>query len=69
MAQKRVCSTLSVVFGCIAFMSPFFGLAGLVLGIIGVVQDEQKGLGTIGIVLSVVGAIVGMAIGAVMMTM
>jgi hypothetical protein len=58
----RTCSILSVIFGCIAFLlcPPLFGLAGLILGIIGVANSEDKGLGTVGIVVSVIGAIVGM---------
>jgi len=64
--QKQTCSTLSVIFGAIAFLlfPPLFGIAGLVLGIIGAVVEEDKGRPTLGIVLSVVGGIGGMILGA-----
>jgi hypothetical protein len=60
----KVCSILSVVFGGVAFIfcPPLFGLAGLVLGIRGVVLSKNKALGIVGIVLSVIGAVVGMFI-------
>lgn len=63
----KICSLLSVIFGGVAFFlcPPLFGLAGLTLGIVGVVKSESKGLGIIGIVLSVVGTIAGMFFGAV----
>ncbi len=66
----RVCSILSVVFGCVAFLlcPPLFGLAGLVLGIIGAVQSEKKTLAVVGIVLSIIGTIVGMIIGVALMS-
>jgi hypothetical protein len=62
------CSALSIIFGCIAFLlfPPFFGLAGLILGIIGAVQSGGRGTAVLGIVLSILGAIIGMIIGAAM---
>jgi hypothetical protein len=62
----RTCSILSIIFGAVAFLfCPIvFGLAGFVLGIIGVVQSKNKTAGVIGIVLSVVGTVVGMILGA-----
>ena len=41
-------------------------LAGLILGIIGVVLSEDKAMAIIGIVLSVAGTVIGMAIGLAM---
>jgi hypothetical protein len=63
-----VCSILSCVFGGIAFLCfpPVFGLAGLVLGIIGVCLSRDKGIGIVGIVLSVVGTVLGMALGMIL---
>jgi hypothetical protein len=54
------------VFGCVAFLlcPPLFGLAGLILGILGTVLSENKALGVLGIVLSVLGTICGMIFGA-----
>ena len=62
----RTCSILSICFGAIAFLlfPIVFGPAGLVLGIIGVVNSKNKSSGTIGIIVSVIGTIVGMIIGA-----
>lgn len=66
-SNAKVCSILSVVFGAVAFLfcPPFFGLAGLILGIIGTVNSppDDRGLGTVGIILSIVGTVVGMALG------
>jgi len=65
----KTCSVLSIVCGCVAFLlcPPLFGLAGLILGIIGVVLSRDKSLGIIGIVVSVIGTIVGMIVGAALM--
>jgi hypothetical protein len=65
--SNSVCSLLSCIFGGIAFLlcPPIFGLAGLILGIIGVSTEKNKALGTVGIVLSAVGMVVGMILGAV----
>jgi hypothetical protein len=61
-----VCSILSVIFGCIAFLAcpPFFGIAGFILGVIGTCLSENKVTGILGIILSVIGGIVGMFLGA-----
>jgi len=66
-AGKTLC-VLSIVFGAIAFLllPPFIGGAGLICGIIGVLKSEDKALGIIGIVVSVLGIIVGMIIGYAM---
>jgi hypothetical protein len=65
-----VCSILSCVFGAVAFLlcPPLFGLAGLVLGIIGVCLGQNKAVGVVGIVLSVVGTVVGMLLGVAIAT-
>jgi predicted RNA-binding Zn-ribbon protein involved in translation (DUF1610 family) len=56
------CSLLSVIFGAVAFLfcPIIFGIAGLILGIIGTVLSEDKTMGIIGIVLSVIGPVCGM---------
>lgn len=64
-----VCATLSVTFGAIAFgiFPPVFGLVGLVLGIIGLVgdySDRTKSRASFGIIISIIGTVVGMLIGA-----
>jgi predicted RNA-binding Zn-ribbon protein involved in translation (DUF1610 family) len=65
-AGGKVCSVLSVIFGCIAFLfcPPLFGLAGLTLGIVGVVLSRNKAIAVVGIVMSVLGTFIGMLIGA-----
>jgi hypothetical protein len=62
----RVCSILSIIFGGVAFLlfPPFFGVAGLTLGIIGTVLSRNKVLGIVGISVSAVGMIIGMILGA-----
>ncbi len=64
-----VCSILSVVFGCIAFLlcPPLFGIAGLVLGIVGTILSENKTLGVVGIVLSVLGTVFGLTLGFILL--
>lgn len=66
--SNSVCSLLSCIFGGIAFLlcPPIFGLAGLILGIIGVCQEKNKALATVGIVLSAVGMVFGMILGAML---
>jgi hypothetical protein len=61
----QICSILSIVSGAIAFLfcPPLFGITGLVLGIIGTNISSRKTLGIIGIVVSVVGTIAGIALG------
>ncbi|MBI3408272.1 MAG: DUF4339 domain-containing protein [Planctomycetes bacterium] len=63
-----VCSLLSCIFGGVAivFCPPLFGLAGLVLGVVGTSLSRNKTLGIVGIVVSVVCTILGMIIGAAM---
>ena len=63
------CSVLSVIFGCIAFLlcPLLFGIAGLVLGIVGTVLSENKALGIVGIVLSVLGTVCGMMLGLLLL--
>lgn len=62
----KTCALLSVIFGSMAFLffPILFGPAGLVLGIIGTVRCRKKGMAITGIVLSAVGTIAGMIIGA-----
>ncbi len=61
-----ICSNLSCTFGAVAFLlcPPLFGVAGIALGIVGATLSRDKKKGTIGTVLSVVGMIVGMVLGA-----
>lgn len=61
----HICGILACIFGGIAFLfcPPLFGIAGLVLGIISVCLCKDKTLGIVGIVLSVIGAGIGMIIG------
>jgi hypothetical protein len=65
----KVCSILSVIFGGVAFVlcPPIFGLAGLILGIVGTSLSKDKSLGILGMCLSVAGTIVGMIIGMALM--
>lgn len=49
------------------FCPPLFGIAGVVPGIIGVSMSNNKLLGAIGIVLSIIGSVVGMVFGAIVM--
>ena len=67
---KTLCR-LSIVFGAIAFLflPPFIGGAGLICGIVGVVKSKDKTLGTIGIIVSALGIVVGMIIGAMIAAM
>lgn len=63
-----VCSLLSCIFGGVAAVFLFcgwpFGLAGLVLGIIGTSLSKNKTLGIVGIVVSIVGTVLGLILGA-----
>lgn len=67
-SAARVCTILGFVFAVIAifFLPPFFGLAGLILGIVGAVLGD-KPLGWYAAAAAVVGAILGMVIGAALM--
>ena len=67
-SAARICTILGFVFAVIAvFFSPlFFGLAGLILGIVGAVLGD-KPLGWYAAAAAVVGAILGMVIGAALM--
>ncbi|GAA4562231.1 hypothetical protein GCM10023176_02820 [Micromonospora coerulea] len=64
-SAARVCTILGFVFAVIAvfFLPPFFGLAGLILGIVGAVLGD-KPLGWYAAAASVVGAILGLIIAA-----
>ncbi len=61
-----ICSIVSIVCGCIAFLllPPLFGLAGIGAGIAGTMLCNAKTLGIIGIALSFWGMVVGMVIGS-----
>lgn len=67
----NVCSVLSCIFGGVSFVflfcPPFFGLVGLILGIVGVSLSRDKTMGAIGIVLSVLGSGVGTILGKLML--
>lgn len=67
-SAARVCTILGFVFAVIAifFLPPFFGLAGLILGIVGAVLGD-KPLGWYAAAAAVVGAILGMVIGAALL--
>lgn len=67
-SAARVCTILAFVFAVIAifFLPPFFGLAGLILGIVGAVLGD-KPLGWYAAAAAVVGAILGMVIAAALM--
>ncbi|MGC1212152.1 MAG: hypothetical protein WA890_12905 [Micromonospora sp.] len=67
-SAARICTILGFVFAVIAifFLPPFFGLAGLILGIVGAVLGD-KPLGWYAAAAAVVGAILGMVIGAALM--
>lgn len=64
----RTCGILSIIFGAVALLlcPPLFGLAGLVLGIVSVSISRNKRLGTIGIIVSVIGIVLGMIIGVLL---
>lgn len=57
----RVCSILSLCFGVASFLcfGPLFGIAGFVLGIIGLSLSERKSMAVVGIILSIVGGVTG----------
>jgi hypothetical protein len=60
----RVCSILGIVFGVIAvlFLPIIFGLAGIILSIIGYATGDRA-LGKWAIVVSVVGTVLGFVLG------
>jgi hypothetical protein len=60
----RVCSILGIVFGVIAvlFFPIIFGLAGIILSIIGYATGDRA-LGKWAIVVSVVGTVLGFVLG------
>ncbi|MCI4064855.1 hypothetical protein MRQ36_20705 [Micromonospora sp. R77] len=64
----RICTILGFVFAVIAvlFLPPLFGLAGLVLGIVGAVLGD-KPLGWYAAAASVVGALLGMVLAAALL--
>ena len=66
-AAGIACSTISLVFGCIAFLCypPLFGLVGVALGIVGTSLSRNKSLGIIATVVSALGTVCGMILGAV----
>ncbi len=53
------CSVASLICSIVSFfVFPYiFGLAGIILGIIGVSKQEKTGLAIIGIILSIIGII------------
>jgi hypothetical protein len=70
-AQQATGNTLSIigiVLGCIAvvFCPPGFGIAGIVLGIIGNSKGER--LGKVAIIVSAVGLVLGLVLGAIVFT-
>ncbi|MFG2054994.1 hypothetical protein ACGFI9_13275 [Micromonospora sp. NPDC048930] len=62
----RICTILGFVFAVIAIFFPFLGLVGLILGIVGAVLGD-KPLGWYAAGASVVGAILGMVLAAVVL--
>ena len=65
----RVCSILGIVFGVVAilFFPIIFGLAGIVLSIVGYSMGD-KALGKWAIVISVLGTVLGFVLGYMVMT-
>jgi DNA-directed RNA polymerase subunit RPC12/RpoP len=61
----HTCSILSCIFGGISFLfcPILLGLTGIILGVVGASQSQNKTLGIIGIVLSATGMVVGVLIG------
>jgi len=64
----RVCTILGFVFAVVAilFLPPVFGLAGLVLGLIGAMLGDRP-LGWYAAVAAVIGAVIGMVLAAALM--
>jgi hypothetical protein len=65
----RVCSILGIVFGAIAvfFFPIIFGLAGIVLGIVGYSMGDRA-LGKWAIAIAVVGTVLGFVLGYMAMS-
>jgi 4-hydroxybenzoate polyprenyltransferase len=65
----RVCSILGIVFGVVAvlFMPIIFGLAGIVLSIVGYSMGDKQ-LGKWAIVISVLGTVLGFVLGYLVVT-
>ena len=69
--KGKVCSILALVFGlltlmlslvpCVGGMSALFGLAPLIVGIVGTIQSRKKGMAISGIVLGAVSILIGLA--------
>ena len=65
-SEKNTYSIIAIVLGGIAFLllPPFLGGAGVILAIIGKSKNEK--LWSIGLIVSIVGGVVGMILGAKM---
>lgn len=63
-AKKQTLGTLSVVFACLSLfiLPPLFGLAGFVIGLVGVCKREGAN-SIVGLVLSIVFPPIGMLLG------
>ena len=64
--KKTPLGILSIIFACISliFFPPIFGLAGFILGIIGITKGEGR-TATAGLILNCIFPIIGMIIGAI----
>jgi hypothetical protein len=60
----RVCSILGIVFGVIAivFFPIIFGIAGIVLAIVGYTRGDRR-LGRLAIIVAVAGTVLGFVLG------
>jgi hypothetical protein len=66
----KTCGILSIIFGAVAFLfcPPLFGIAGIILGAVSISKSKDKKLGTIGLIVSILGLIIGMIIGVAVMS-
>jgi hypothetical protein len=63
----RTCGILSIIFGGVGLLPcEIVGLARLVLGIVSVSITKNKTLGTVGIIVSVVGIVMSIVIGVLL---
>ncbi len=67
--NSRTLGTLSIIFACVSlmFLPPVFGIAGFILGIIGITKGEGA-VAIVGLILSCILPIIGMILGALVWT-
>ena len=65
--EKVNLGTLSIIFACVSliFLPPVFGIAGFILGIIGITKGEGA-TAIVGLILSCILPIIGMIIGMIL---